>query len=390
MQPNYDNSILNLMMTLSRAFNHESDKVNSQLYPDLTQLDRSALQQSKQVILIVIDGLASHLIEHYSPDGFFKRNQVGELTSVFPSTTASAITTFNTALAPNTHAVVGWDLWLREIGQVASILPFKPTVGKTDYREMDIPIERCLKFQPFYAGLNRTAHCFHPDEICGSDFNNFATQGASNIGYGCFDRLMERIEQQLIISDQPSYSYLYWPYFDSICHESGVYSAEAEAHFKTLEATFEKLINLLLSHRDTHILLTADHGMIDTTPEQTIHLSDFPEIEACLSLPLTGEPRVAYCFVKEGYGNRFEKAVLTQLEQFCTLHHAKAFIEAGWFGRGEASSALKQRVGDYVLVMKEHFVLHDLSFKLRAFKMIGVHGGSTPEEMLVPLCQWRS
>ena len=43
-------------------------------------------------------------------------NLIGSMTSVFPATTASAITTFATGLAPQQHAFTGWFMFLKEIG----------------------------------------------------------------------------------------------------------------------------------------------------------------------------------------------------------------------------------------------------------------------------------
>ena len=52
-----------------------------------------------------------------------RRHRIGSLSSVFPSTTASAITTFMTGLPPSQHALTGWHVQLDEIDEMLAILP---------------------------------------------------------------------------------------------------------------------------------------------------------------------------------------------------------------------------------------------------------------------------
>ena len=42
-------------------------------------------------------------------------------------------------------------------------------------------------------------------------------------------------------------------------------------------------------------MATADHGFIDVTDRDQLRLEDFPQLAACLELPLAGEPRVPFC-----------------------------------------------------------------------------------------------
>ena len=69
----------------------------------------------------------------------------GSLTSVFPSTTATAITTFLTGLAPAQHALTGWHMWFAEQATVGAILPFRTRVSDRPLTALGIEPEHALR-----------------------------------------------------------------------------------------------------------------------------------------------------------------------------------------------------------------------------------------------------
>ena len=67
------------------------------------------------------------------------------------------------------------------------------------------------------------------------------------------------------------------------------------------------------------------------------------------------------------------------------LFESEALVEAGWFGPGAAHPNLRSRIGDYTLLMQGGATVKDWMPGERRHTMIGVHGGASAEEMLVPL-----
>lgn len=57
----------------------------------------------------------------------------------------------------------------------------------------------------------------------------------------------------------------------------------------------------------------------------------------------------------------------------------------GWFGPGAAHPRLQERVGDYLLLMNDGYVIKDLVPGERPFYPIGNHGGLSEDELYVPL-----
>ena len=122
--PNYKNgSIVNLMSSLLQSYGKRT------MYNTLPQIDKKELQSAKNVILFVIDGLGYESVKKYGTGTVFEKYLKDKITTVFPSTTAAAITTFNTANAPQQHALTGWHTYVKELGCITTILPFMPRIG---------------------------------------------------------------------------------------------------------------------------------------------------------------------------------------------------------------------------------------------------------------------
>ena len=84
-------------------------------HPSLTLLPPRELARATNLVLLVIDGLGDDWLMRRSPDGLLSRHRLGSITSVFPSTTATAITTFLTGDAPLLHGLTGWYTWIGEL-----------------------------------------------------------------------------------------------------------------------------------------------------------------------------------------------------------------------------------------------------------------------------------
>jgi predicted AlkP superfamily pyrophosphatase or phosphodiesterase len=140
-----------------------------------------------------------------------------------------------------------------------------------------------------------------------------------------------------------------------------------------------------LKGSDTTLIITADHGQIDTPRSKVIFANDHPKLYETLTLPLCGEPRVAYCYVHPSKSKQFENYVKDKLDYCCELYRSEDLIKRGMFGLYKPNDKLFDRVGDYILIMKDNYFIKDslLGESLNFFK--GNHGGLSEDEMLVPL-----
>ena len=103
-------------------------------------------------------------------------------------------------------------------------------------------------------------------------------------------------------------------------------------------------------------------------------------------LPLCGEPRTAFCYVRPALVEEFERYCLEVLGGKLDLIRSRELVEKGLFGLGEPHPRLDERIGDYTLLIRGNGVIRDWVPPEKLHLQLGVHGGLSPAELLVPLC----
>lgn len=373
-------SIVNLMVSLASACGAPDDG----LYPELQALPASRLTGFRNIVLLVIDGLGADTLARLGQGGFLHRHQIANLTSVFPSTTASAATCLLNGQAPQQHGLTGWHMHFREIGCILAVLPLVARHGGPSLRQCGMDPTPLLTPRSLFSRIRRQGHVLSPSHIVNSDFNLAFTSGAQRIGYQGADACFAAIPKILAQSAGQNYLHAYYPTLDSLAHQFGIASPEVAACFAKLDAAFGELLSQLAGS-DTAVLVSADHGFIDIPAHRRLDLADFPELAETLVLPLCGERRAAWCYVHPERTWQFEKCVAEQLADMAWLYRSDELISRNWFGRGPAHPRLAQRIGDYALIMKDDWTLADALPGEKVHTMIGVHGGVSPAEMAVPL-----
>ena len=107
LRPDYaGGSLLNLMQTLQLKLGAPPAASYPELYAHYG-LGPETLAGVDHIMLVVIDGLGERQLSEMAPQSWLARHSTGTLTSVFPSTTASAIPTFLSGLAPQQHGLAG-------------------------------------------------------------------------------------------------------------------------------------------------------------------------------------------------------------------------------------------------------------------------------------------
>lgn len=341
-----------------------------------------ALGPRQRVLLLVIDGLGAAQLAHY-PRSFLARHRRATLETVFPSTTATAMTTYLTGAPPTQHAIPGWFTWFRELGCVTTVLPFTPRYKGPPLSNSGITPAHLIGAPPLFDAIATPSRIIYPSYIVDSDFTRATSGRAERLGYETLDEFTAHLERA-IEHDGPLYLFAYWPFLDSTAHSHGAHSPEADAHFAELDAALARVLPRLAA-AGFDVLVSADHGFIDSSPRRIVNLADHPELEAMLTLPLCGEPRTAYCYVRAGSREQFEAYVRANLADACTLHRSEALLDDGWFGPPPIDPHLRSRIGDYTLLMKENWVIKDYIVNERPFSLVGVHGGASREEMEIPL-----
>ncbi len=379
-RPDYERgSIVNLMSSLLKGMGGEP------LYRPLPDLDEKRLFGSKNVVLLILDGIGYRYVKRKGKNTVLHDNLHSKITSVYPSSTASAIPTFYTGLAPQQHGVTGWYTLIKELGVVSTILPFQPRFGDKSLSEFDIEIESVLSSESLMNQISRKCYNVTMDKLKDSQFNSFYERGFEHCSYSSLKGLFQVLEHLLMPQEEKKFIRAYWNGFDTVAHDEGVNSASASRLFFDLDDLLKKFVENVKG-TDSTLIVTSDHGFIDSEKERAIKLEEHPELQKCLSLPLCGDHRTVFCYVHPSRSDRFEEYWEDHLMDFCELHKSEELIEKDYFGLFEANSQLYHRIGDYTLIMKENYVFRDELKNEEGKFMVGNHGGTSEDEMYVPLC----
>ena len=371
-------SILNLMRSVAEACGAAVP------YAPLAGFDAGALAEARNIVLFVADGLGWRYLLSSAAGAALRAHAVGPMTSVFPSTTASAITCFMTGLAPRAHGLTGWHMYFAELERILAVLPLSSRDPALPPLAAETLPARLFGHAALTARMARPAFVVSPADIAGSPFNRFHSAGAQTLAYQRLDDLVETVAAVAAQPGGSRYIYAYYGGLDHVAHQKGIASAEAAARLAAVDLAFARLTERLRG-TDSALLLTADHGFIDAPPERLIELERHPELARMLARPLCGERRVAYCYVRPERRGDFEDYVGRELAQAAVLHRSEDLIAQGWFGPGETHPRLASRIGDYALVMGEDWTICDWLPGERRHTLIGVHGGTSADEMQVPL-----
>lgn len=373
-------SILNLVTTIAAALGAPPAAYQClrQSYLDLLLASRA------RVVLIVVDGLGYGYLTRGYRGSSLCRHLRGSLTSVFPSTTATAITAFLTGLAPAQHAITGWHMHIPEVATIGAVLPFRTRAPNRPLTALGLIPSRFFDQASLFDRLPVRSFVVSPERIVHSEFNRHHSGTAERRGFGSIEQLFDSILSCLRAGEERRYIYAYYADFDSISHEYGVDSREADLVLRRFDMAFSAFL-ARAAGLDATVIVTADHGFIDSPPERVIELDDHPALQTTLRLPLCGERRAAYCYVHAERARDFERYVGDVLAEQVRLCSSETLIAEGWFGPGPPHPRLKERVGDYTLVMRDNWTIKDWMPCEKRHRHIGVHGGLSTEEMTVPL-----
>ena len=376
--PNYkDGGIANLMSSLGSALGAKSK------YKPLKIFKPDELKSTKNVVLLVIDGLGFEYIRKFGKNSVFSKYLRGKITSVFPTVTSTAVPLFFTGFSSQEHGMTGWHMFIKELGCVIKSLPYTTRTSRFPLGEVR-DISQVFNLKPFTNRIKCQSYVVTMKEIVNSSFT-IATAGKAKIcAYknlnGCFKKIKKIIKS----NSRKKFIHAYWPKFDTLCHHYGTKNKKVFAHFKQLNKELVSFVKTI-EGTNTAIIITADHGMIDVPKSKVINLKNHPKLRETLSVPLCGDSRYAYCYVKSDKTREFERYVKTKLKHCCTLYKSKDLVKKNYFGLEKPSKKFLERIGEYTIIMKENYAIYDFLVQEKGKRNVGDHGGLSKEELFVPL-----
>ena len=336
------------------------------------------LEPSRRAAILLIDGMGAQALSEYVAtrsdyEIFHEAQQLPGLTSHFPSTTVTNLTSLGTGLLPGVHGALGYTVRIPESGTPGKLL---------NALKWDLDIDPTL-WQPhqtlfekaYAAGLHVTN--IGDKRYAGSGFTNASLRGGDYLAAG---KVSELAAQAAVALAEPnSFAYIYINVLDHAGHNCGVGSEE----WLTALSYVAELIRALRGAlpRNTSLYITADHGMINAG-EQIILGQDNPLMQNVTLVG--GEPRVRHIYVAKGSENESVARWREFLGDRASVYSKAEAISAGLFGP-EVSEASNARLGDLVAIAHQELVLLDPSRAEKEAAIIGQHGGITAAEVEIPL-----
>ena len=357
-----------------------------------------------QLQTVMADGDAPELaIACSSPQAFFI-----PATSVFPSTTATALTSAATAHAPAQHGIVGTRAYVREVGGIVDFGRWKPGVSpsSTPYSDSQLNPETFVPVPNLYLTLEAAGvdvgivnwHHFRDTSVSRMTTGGSQAGKKGYIGYLTpIDGFVNLRDRLLNLPEQTkSFTHLYVPNLDSAAHRYGPLSPGYRAEVAGLDFVMKReLFDPLRGRSDIVLLLVADHGQRTIEPDKVLWLNYHPDLTKLLRSPIAGESQARFLYVRPGQEEAVIAYVQTHLaDRFLALSKNNA-IQLGLFGLPEQkpTETIGDRIGDLILIPQNGWSCfqHVGETKPEDCKttIVGTHGGVTRAEMLIPFLAYR-
>jgi hypothetical protein len=338
-------------------------------------------------VILLVDGLGWEPIHRGAAEAPFLSELARDgrpVTTGFPSTTVTSLTSIGTGLPPGRHGLVGYTMALSGYERSMNVLRWSLSGGgpSVDLRDEVVPEElqpHPTTFERAAAHGVRVSVLGHPDHAR-SGMTRAALRGGDYLGvYSTGD--LAAVAAEALWGDEPSLVYAYHPYLDVTGHLRGAASESWALELGHVDRLVADIAARLPP--GGALVVTGDHGMVDVREDQKLDVADEPGLLEGVRL-LAGEPRARYVYARPGA----EADVLAAWRQLVGdrmwVASRDEAISAGWFGPG-VSDLVRPRIGDVVAAAVVPFGVVRRGQEGFMATFTGHHGSLTPAEQLVPL-----
>jgi predicted AlkP superfamily pyrophosphatase or phosphodiesterase len=360
--PDYDGACLS---NLVPALLHRSNGAPSWL--------PATAVKATQVVLFLLDGLGWDQLQersHLTPT--LSAMQGGPITSVVPSTTATALTSLTTGFSPARHGVLGYRL---RVGPASVMNVLRWSTDEGDMRKA-VPPADFQTIKPF-AGIKPPV--VTRIEFEGGGFSEAHLAGVRNHGWGTTSTLVTNVSR--LLADGEPFIYAYYEGIDKVAHEYGLKGPHYLAELAFVDRLVGELIEVL--PQGAALVVSSDHGQVQVGNDVVIL---HPEVSNLMELQ-SGEGRFRWLHARPGRADALADAARRHHSHQGWVRTRQEAVAEGWFG-GELSPRFEARLGDVVLAARQPVAFFDPAEVLpspKARPLIGRHGSLTRAEMWVPL-----
>jgi hypothetical protein len=362
----------------------------------------------ENVILLLCDGLGYREWKRQGAKGFIgalsKRGSVRPITTVFPSTTAAALTTVSTGLTPQEHGLPEWYVYMQELGEVIVTLPFA-RVGDKGRDTLDGVINPRVLFdgQTIFQRLRRagvSCTSLTNRALANTSYSTVSRRGSNVAPYSTASDLTVSLRRLIERSRGPNLFYAYWSFVDTIEHIYGPNTDESQVEASLISHAFQEGFLSKLNReaaRKTLILVTADHGQIRVAPEKTLYMNRWGRLTRALQrsptgsmIPPWGSARDAYLQVEEDKLDVTMRYLEKKLEGVASILKTEDAVKQGIFGINRPTRKFRRRIGNLMILPHGTRTIWFRYRKGDSLDLRGHHGGLSEDEMTIQLAAARA
>ena len=323
---------------------------------------------ARQVVLLVLDGLGWQQLrsrEQLAPALCGMTG--GPITSVAPTTTATALTSITTGATPAAHGVVGYRV---RVGahDVLNVLRWRTAGG--DARPSVDP----ARFQPLPVFDGTAPAVVTRAEFESTGFTVAHLGGTRQFGWRVPSSLA--VEVARLLRQGERFVYAYYDGVDKVAHERGFgpfFDAEVRAADRLVGDVAAGLTP------GSVLVVTSDHGQVQVD-SPSLPIPD--DVLGDTGL-VSGEGRFRWLHARPGRRERLLKSAADAFVDVAWVRAVDDLEADGWFG-GPLTDAGRSRLGDVAVIAHQPVAVADpndpgeLALRCR-------HGSVTAAEMYVPL-----
>lgn len=311
----------------------------------------------------------------------------------FPTITTTNMTSISTGTAPGSHGFVGYNIYNEHLGTIFNGLNGRYVKNGEIHSVHDLlSNDAIVSMQPIPELLHqRDIPIFFlvPAQQEKEGLITFIAGDTPVIDYSTEDELVFQINQALNDPRPNKLIACYIGTADHLGHHFGPSSTQYQQAIQGIEQLLEHLLqHPVVQAGRTLILLTSDHGQVDIdhTISRYLTREQIQELaKTGIQLSTTGRVIHAYC---EGVDLDDAR------EQLRALADGKALVLSQSEAIdlfGDNAGHFHQRIGDFVIVCQEGFVLdvpEVVTFEAYEGKLLGQHGSLTSKELFIPIGIW--
>lgn len=370
--PNYENCILNTITSILKYYNVKTE------HKSLKELDEILQKKYRNIAFIVLDGMGEHILTSISTNGFFKKNEVKKVTSVYPSTTTAALTTYYAGKPPYETGWIAWSQYFKEYGRAVDMLSHIESYKHESIKDAKIDVfKEIVNYKTIFEQIEEASN-IKAYEIMPSYSDRRAKR---TIRADSIDEIVDNI---LMLDKNPEEKFVmaYSDNPDGLLHKYGTDSVEVADFIKETENKIQKMCEKL--SEDTIVIISADHGHKNINNHHTI--LDYEDLQECFLMPPALESRCLTFWIKSDMKKEFEKRFKEKFSEEFWLMTKKEFLEKNFLGFGKKHKKIDEFLGDYIALS-----ISDSMINLETYLAPGkplkksTHCGLTKEEMEVPV-----